>query len=263
MNARWFEFGAFCPILRVHGEFPYREMWEFGGDSSPAYKAQLRFDRLRYRLLPYIDSLAGWVTLNDYTMMRGLAMDFPADAVAREVKDQYMFGPAFLVNPVTAYRARSRQVYLPAGAKWCDFWTNHSFGGGQAVTAAAPYDAIPIFVRAGSIVPMGPELQYTAEKPADPISLYIYPGADGEFSLYEDDGLTNAWEKGEFSLIRLHWNDQSKVLTIGKRKGSFASMLPRRVFDVFFVPENKQPNALALSPKIARYAGDAIDVPLR
>jgi alpha-D-xyloside xylohydrolase len=263
LNTRWFEFGAFCPVLRVHGEFPYREMWEFGGDSSPAYKAQLRFDRLRYRLLPYINSLAGWVTLNDYTMMRGLAMDFPGDSVAREIKDQYMLGPAFLVNPVTAYRARSREVYLPAGAKWYDFWTGESFGGGQAVTAAAPYDAIPIFVRAGSIVPLGPELQYTAEKPADPISLYVYPGADGEFSLYEDDGLTNAWEKGEFSLIPFHWNDHSKILTIGKRQGSFASMLRGRVFEAFFVSGKEHPNAGDLSPKIARYVGEAIDIRAR
>ncbi|MGD0769229.1 MAG: TIM-barrel domain-containing protein [Tepidisphaeraceae bacterium] len=262
LNARWFEFGAFCPILRVHGEFPYREMWEFGGDSSPAFKAELRFDRLRYRLMPYINSLAGWVTLNDYTMMRGLAMDFPGDAVAREIKDQYMFGPAFLVNPVTAYRARSREVYLPAGAKWYDFWTDDSYSGGQVVTAEAPYDAIPIFIRAGSIVPMGPELQYTAEKPADPISLYVHLGADGDFGLYEDDGLTNAWQKGEFSLINLHWNDQSKVLTIGKRQGSFASMLPAREFDVFFVSEKAHSNFRDLPPKVVRYAGEAIDVRL-
>jgi alpha-D-xyloside xylohydrolase len=260
MNARWFEFGAFCPILRVHGEFPYREMWEFGGDSSPTYKAQLRFDRLRYRLLPYIESMAGWVTLNDYTMMRGLAMDFGADAVARQITDQYMFGPAFLVNPVTTYRARSRQVYLPAGAKWYDFWTDDCFAGGQVVTAAAPYDAIPLFVRAGSIVPLGPELQYTAEKPADPISLYVHQGADGDFSLYEDDGLTNAWERGEFSLIKLHWNDHAKVLSIGKRQGTFASMLPARVFNVCFVSEKTHSNVHEVSPKTVRYVGEAIDV---
>jgi alpha-D-xyloside xylohydrolase len=260
LNARWFEFGAFCPILRVHGEFPYREMWEFGGDTSHAYMAQLRFDRLRYRLLPYINSLAGWVSLNDYTMMRGLAMDFPADSVAREITDQYMFGPAFLVNPVTTYRARSRQVYLPAGTKWYDFWTDDCFGGGQVITAAAPYDAIPIFVRAGSIVPFGPELQDTAEKSADPISLYVHQGADGEFNLYEDDGLTNAWRKGEYSLIRFHWNDRSKVLSIGKRQGSFASMLPARVFEVFFVSEKAHSNVHEVSPKIVRYAGEAIDV---
>jgi alpha-D-xyloside xylohydrolase len=260
LNARWFEFGTFCPFLRVHGEFPYREMWEFGGDSSPTYKAQLRFDRLRYQLLPYIYSLAGWVTMNDYTMMRGLAMDFPDDPVARQSTDQYMFGPAFLVNPVTTYRARSREVYLPSGTTWYDFWTGNSFSGGQTITADAPYDAIPIFVRAGSIIPLGPELQYTAEKAADPISLYVYPGADGDFNLYEDDGLTNAWQKGEFSLIDLHWNDHSKVLTIGKRQGSFASMLPNRGLEIFFISGEKQSQARNLPPQIARYNGDAIDI---
>jgi alpha-D-xyloside xylohydrolase len=257
LNTRWFEFGAFCPLLRVHGEFPYREMWEFGGDSSPAYNAQLKFDRLRYQLLPYIYSLAGWVTLNDYTMMRGLAMDFPADPIARQITDQFMFGPAFLVNPVTAYRARSRDVYLPAGTNWYDFWTGKSFSGGQKIVSAAPFDAIPIFVRAGSIIPLGPELQYTAERPADPISLYVYQGADGDFSLYEDDGLTNAWEKGGFSLINLHWTDQSKILTIGRRQGSFAGILPKRTFNVFFVSAQKPAN---LSPQTVRYTGDAVEV---
>src|SRR5208282_829007 len=120
LNTRWFEFGAFCPLLRVHGEFPFREMWEFGGDTSPAYLAQLKFDRLRYRLLPYIYSMVGWTTQSHYTIMRGLAMDFPNDSAARESTDQFMFGPAFLVNPVSVYRARSRDVRLPAGTRWYD-----------------------------------------------------------------------------------------------------------------------------------------------
>ncbi len=257
LNTRWFEFGAFCPLLRVHGEFPHREMWEFGGDSSPAYNAQLKFDRLRYQLLPYIYSLAGWVTMNDYTIMRGLAMDFPNDSVARQITDQFMFGPAFLVNPVTTYRARTRDVYLPAGTNWYDFWTGKSYDGGQMITAPAPFDAIPIFVRAGSIIPRGPDLQYTAEKPANPISLDVYQGADGDFNLYEDDGLTNAWEKGGFSLIDLHWNDQSKVLTIAKRQGSFAGMLPQRTFNVFFVSREK---SAAPSPQTLSYTGDVIDI---
>jgi alpha-D-xyloside xylohydrolase len=257
LNTRWFEFGAFCPLLRVHGEFPYREMWEFGGDSSPAYKAQLKFDRLRYQLLPYIYSLAGGVTMNDYTMMRGLAMDFPADAAARQITDQFMFGPAFLVNPVTTYRARSRDVYLPAGADWYDFWTGKAFSGGQVITSAAPFDVIPIFVRAGSIVPLGPELQYTSEKPADPISLYVYQGADADFILYEDDGLTNAWEKGGFSLIDFHWNEGSRILTIAKRQGSFTGMLPHREFNIFILSPK---NPVDSSPQIVHYGGDATDV---
>jgi len=186
-------------------------------------------------------------------------MDFPNDSAARQITDQFMFGPAFLVNPVTTYRARSRDVYLPAGTNWYDFWTGKPFDGGQLITSSAPYDAIPIFVRAGSIVPLGPELQYTAEKPADPISLYVYQGADGDFSLYEDDGLTNAWEKGGFALIDLHWNDQSKVLTIGKRQGSFAGMLPHRTFKIFFINPDKPTDPY---PQTVYYTGDAIDIRL-
>ncbi|MGD0461715.1 MAG: TIM-barrel domain-containing protein [Tepidisphaeraceae bacterium] len=262
LATRWFEFGAFCPMLRVHGEFPYREMWEFGGDSSPAFAAQLKFDRLRYRLLPYIYSLAGSVTLHNDTMMRGLVMDFPDDAAARKITDQFMFGPALLVNPVTAYRARSRQVYLPSGTSWYDFWSGANLDGGQTVNADAPYDSIPLYVRAGSIIPIGPEIQYTAEKPADPITLYVYEGADADFTLYEDDGLTYACEKGEFSVIPIHWNDADKKLTIGKRQGSFAGMLATRTFNVVLVSTQK-PTGFSFSPspqKTARYAGQAIDI---
>lgn len=256
LNTRWFEFCAFCPMLRVHGEFPNREMWEFGGESSPAYKAQLKFDRLRYRLLPYVYSLAGWVTQRNYTMMRGLVMDFPADAAARESTDEFMLGPAFLVNPVTVYRARSREVYLPGGARWFDFWTGKQFEGGQEITAAAPYDAIPIFVRAGAIVPIGPELQYTTEKKADPIELRVYTGADGEFDLYEDDGVTNGYERGEYSIIPIRWDEKSRTLTIGKREGAFVGMLQSRRFNVIFVSRDGEKNGE--SP--VKYVGEAVEI---
>jgi alpha-D-xyloside xylohydrolase len=262
LNTRWFQFGTFCPMLRVHGEFPYREMWEFGGDTSPAYAAQLKFDRLRYRLLPYIYSLAGSVTLHNDTMMRGLVMDFPDDAMARKVGDQFMFGPALLVSPVTAYRARSRQVYLPGGTTWYDFWTGIRLDGGQTLNAEAPYDSIPLYVRAGSIIPTGPEIQYTTEKKADPTTLYVYQGADGDFNLYEDDGLTYACEKGEYSVIPIHWNDADKKLTIGKRQGSFTGMLQARTFNVVYVSAQK-PTGFSFSPsaqRTAQYAGDPIDV---
>ncbi|HEX4054570.1 MAG TPA: TIM-barrel domain-containing protein [Tepidisphaeraceae bacterium] len=262
LNTRWFEFGAFCPMLRVHGEFPYREMWEFGGDSSSAYQAQLKFDRLRYRLLPYIYSLAGAVTLHSGTMMRGLAMDFPGDSTARRISDQFMFGPALLVNPVTEYRARSRQVYLPQGTGWYDFWSGTGVDGGQTIAADAPYDSIPLYVRAGSIIPFGPDIQYTNEKKADPIALYVYQGADGDFTLYEDDGLTYSCEKGAYSLIPIHWNDDAKTLTIGKRQGSFNGMLTQRTFNVIFASRQKRVG-FSFSPqpeKSMRYTGDAIDV---
>jgi alpha-D-xyloside xylohydrolase len=255
LNTRWFEFGAFCPFLRVHGEFPLREMWEFGGDSSPAYQAQLKSDRLRYQLLPYIYSLAGAVTRGHSTIMRGLVMDFPGDEKARRITDQYMFGPAFLVNPVYIYRARSRDVYLPQGPGWYDFWTNHFFAGGQSLSADAPYDAMPIFVRAGSIVPTGPELQFTAEKPADPITLTIYAGADASFDLYEDDGLTNAYEKGQFSVIPLRWNDSARTLFIAARQGGFAGMLKQRTFNVRLITKDRQP-----PEESTGYSGDAVEI---
>ena len=251
LNTRWFEFGTFCPLLRVHGEFPYREMWEFGGDSSPAFQAQLKFDKLRYQLLPYIYSMAGWTTQKHYTIMRGLAMDFPDDPAACESTDQFMFGPAFLVNPVSEYRARRRKVYLPAATRWYDFWTGKVFDGGRSIDAPAAYDSIPLFVRAGSIIPFGPDLQYTGEKPADPITLHIYPGADADFDLYEDDGLTNGYERRAFSVIPIHWNDAAGKLTIGKRQGSFPGMLGRRTFEI---------HVLAERLPAVRYTGDAVEV---
>lgn len=262
MCTRWFQFGAFCPLLRVHGEWPYREMWEFGGEQSPAFKAQLKIDRLRYRLLPYIYSLAGDVTQNGGTMMRDLALDFPDDPISRGITDQYMFGPAFLVSPVTQYQGRSRNVYLPPSAGWYDFWTGHWSDGGQRIVAAAPFDQIPLHVRAGSIIPFGPELQYTGEKPADPITLRIYTGADGELNLYEDDGLTYDYEKGNFSLIPLRWDDHTATLMIGQRRGTFAGMLQRRTLNIVFI-NNDKPVEFSFDPAIDRtvvYDGQPVAV---
>lgn len=234
LSARWTEFGALVPIFRAHGEAPpAREISRFG-DTTAAYRAMVYWDRLRYRLLPYIYSLAGAVTQDGSTMMRPLVMDFPADTRAREVADQYLFGPAVLVNPVTAYRARSRPVYLPRTA-WYDFWTGQRITGGQTLEAAAPYDRIPVYVRAGSILPMGPQLQYADEKPADPITLMVYTGADGGFSLYEDDGASYGYERGEFTRIPLRWDERSRELIIGRREGSFPGMLERRTFRLAFV----------------------------
>jgi alpha-D-xyloside xylohydrolase len=262
LNTRWFQFGTFTPLLRVHGEYPNREMWEFGGETSPAYQAQLRFDRLRYRLLPYIYSLAGAVTQQGGTMMRGLVMDFRADAKAREIADQYMFGPAFLVNPVAEPKARTRTVYLPGAAGWFDFWTGAALAGNQTIEAPAPYDAIPLFVRAGAIVPFGPELQFTSEKPADPITVWVYAGADGAFTLYEDDGLTYGYERGACARIPMHWNDVKRTLTIGPREGSFQGMLSERTFQVIVISRQK-PVGFSFTPqpdRTVRYHGDAMDL---
>ncbi|HBF35615.1 TPA: alpha-xylosidase, partial [Candidatus Sumerlaeota bacterium] len=240
LNTRWFQFGAFVPLLRVHGESPNREMWEFGGETSPAYQAHLKADRLRYRLLPYIYSLAGGVTQESGTIMRPLVMDFPGDPKAPTVDDQYMFGPGFLVSPVTAYQVRNRPVYLPETAGgWYDFWTGANLAGGQTVDAPAPYDAIPLHIRAGSIIPTGPEVQYTGEKPADPITLHVYTGTDGSFTFYEDDGLTNRYEKGALSRILIRWSEATKTLTIGKREGSFKGMLKTRTFNIVLISKDK------------------------
>ncbi len=264
LNTRWFQYGTFLPLTRVHGEVPKREMWEMGGESHPAYQAHLKFDRLRYRMLPYVYSLAGGVTHESGTFLRPLVMDFPSDAAARRVADQYLFGPAFLVSPVTEHKARRRGVVLPLGASWYDFWTGAMIAGGQAIDAPAPYDAMPVHVRAGSIVPFGPELQWTGEKPADPVTLFVYAGADGAFTLYEDDGLTYGYEKGAFSRIPLRWNDATATLTIGQRRGSFPGMLASRTFEVVVVGKTK-PVGFSFEPKAdrtVRYDGAEVVVRL-
>ena len=245
LNTRWFEFATFLPIMRVHGQAPVREIWEFGGDTSPAYAAMLKFDQTRYQLLPYIYSLAGAVTQNAGTILRPLLMDFRTDPIARETSDEYMFGPAFLVSPVTTYQATSRSVYLPASAGWYRFWDGKFQAGGQTITASAPFDAIPVYVRAGSIVPVGPLLQYTDQMAADPIQLYVYTGADGSFSLYEDQGTTYDYEGGAFTRIPITWTDATKTLTIGARQGSFTGMLATRTFQVVLVSPT---NAVGYSP---------------
>jgi alpha-D-xyloside xylohydrolase len=262
LNTRWFEFGTFVPMTRVHGEAPKREMWEMGGETHPAYQAELKFDRLRYRLLPYVYSLAGAVTHEDATFMRPLVMDFPDDVQARTVTDQYLFGPALLVSPVTTYKARARDVYLPAGADWYDFWTGKSFRGGQTLKTAAPYDAIPLHVRAGGILLLGPELQYTDEKPADPLTLVVYAGADGAATLYEDDGVSNGYEKGAWSRIPIEWSERAHTLRLGARQGSFPGMLAERTVEVVLVSGSKPvPFAFEMRPqKTVRYRGEAIEI---
>jgi alpha-D-xyloside xylohydrolase len=263
LNARWFELSTFTPILRVHGELRHREIWKLG-ENSPAYNAELKFDRLRYALLPYIYSQAGWTTQKAYTMMRPLVMDFPRDRVGRELSDEYMFGPALLVAPITQYQQRSRKVYLPKEAAWYDYWTGKPAASGE-VTAPAPYDQIPIFVRAGSIIPYGPAVEYVEEKPSDPTTLYIYAGADGQFTLYEDEGTTYAYEKGAFLQIPIRWDDKTSTLTIGKQTGAFDGMLSHRTFQIVLVSK-AHPASFSLAPnplKSVHYAGAEIRVKLQ
>lgn len=243
---RWFQFGVFSPIFRIHGKGE-RALFSDNWDAKTK-EILLNYDNLRYRLLPYNYSLAWKVTKEGYTLMRALKFDFREDPAVNAIPDQYMFGPAFLVNPVTSSRNNpgnnpkagvSRQVYLPAGTTWFDFWTGKTLPGNQTIEAEAPIETIPLYVRAGSIVPMGPQVQYATEKPADPIELRIYPGADGSFTLYEDENDTYNYERGKYATITLTWNDMARKLTISARKGQFPGMLEKRSFRVVLVGENK------------------------
>jgi alpha-D-xyloside xylohydrolase len=417
---RWYQYGAFCPVFRVHGSSTPREMWRFGDKGSWAYDTQLKFDNLRYRLMPYIYSLAWKVTHDGYTLMRGLSFDFASDSRVYNIDDQFMFGPAILVNPVTKamyypwveadsgkiiaaenlldldgkpgltggyyqgmnfnklfttrsdqkinfnwnndapFRemapdtfsirwrgqliapesgeytfntladdgtrlfinnrlivdnwqdqapliaagnifleagkkydvkleyyenrigavvqlrwippsekkkaaiqlpAKTRKVYLPGADQWIDFWTGKTFEGGQTITAPAPIEIMPLYVKAGSIIPLGPFIQYTTEKPADPIELRVYPGADGKFELYEDENDNYNYEQGKYAVIPFSWNDKERTLTIGDRQGEFSGMLKERTINVVLV---NQSAGTGLEPtknyKTVHYSGSGVKV---
>lgn len=238
LTTRWYQFGTFCPLFRSHGQFPYREIFNIAPDTHPAYKSMLFYNGLRYRLMPYIYSVAGSTYHNNYSIMRGLAMDFGNDVSVKNIGDQYMFGPALLISPVYTAHATNRNVYLPAGQGWYDLYTGSYTAGGQNILADAPYEKIPVFVKEGSIVPIGPALQYTREKPADDITLYVYTGKDAHFELYEDEGINYNYEKGNYSRIPFTYNEATRTLTIGKREGNFDGMLKERVFRIVWVNKN-------------------------
>ncbi len=230
---RWFQFGAFCPVFRIHGK---GERALFSNNWDVATKATLlKYDKLRYRLLPYIYSLAGKTTQENYTMMRSLAFDFGDDANIYNIPDQYMFGPAFLVNPVTGQGKTSRKVYLPKSANWYDFWTGQQIKGGQTIDATAPISTMPLYIRAGSIIPMGPDIEYATQKTNKIIELRIYPGANGQFKFYEDENDNYNYEKGQYTTFTLTWNDKQHILTVSDTKGHFPGMLKQRTFNVIIV----------------------------
>lgn len=241
---RMLQYGAFLPLFRSHGTDTPREIWRFGRPGEPFYDSILRMIRLRYRLIPYIYSLAGKVTQESYTMSRLLAFDFADDARVHDIKDEFMFGPAFLVCPVTRPMyydkgsvalqgvEKARAVYLPKGADWVDFWSGKKYRGGRDVKADAPIDKIPLFVRQGSIVPMGPVVQHTGELPGKELTIVVYPGRDAVFTLYEDEGDNYGYEQGRFSTVRMEWDDSRGVLSVGQREGSFPGMEESRKFRV-------------------------------
>ena len=230
LYARWFEYGAFCPVFRTHGHRDHNELWTY----ERVYPALLAVDRLRYRLLPYVYSLAWKVTSEDYTIQRPLVMDFREDRNTWEIGDEFIFGPAILVSPILREHAAERTVYLPAGSLWYDFWTGARTAGGVEATRAAPVERIPLEVRAGSILPLGPVIEYAGQQ-ADPIELRIYPGADGDFNLYEDEGDSYRYEKGAHTVIPIHWDDATRTLTIGDREGSYPGMAAGHTFNVVIV----------------------------
>ena len=265
LNTRWFQFGAFLPLFRSHGQFPYREPFNLAPPDHPAYTSMLAYTRLRYRLMPYLYSLAGMTTQQGYTLMRALMMDFSDDARVLSIGDQFMLGPAIMVNPVTSYKARTRAVYLPSGTGWFDMTSGRHYDGGQTINAAAPYTEIPLFVREGAIIPCGPDLQYTGEKPADPIRVFVYAGHDGSFSLYEDEGVNYGYEKGSFSMIPFTYSETKKTLTIGKREGEFPGMRSTRTFEIVRIGLDN-PGGLdftAAPESVVHYDGSPKEVTLR
>ena len=266
LQARWNQFGCFVPLYRAHGQWPLREVWNIAPADHPAYKTIVAYDKLRYRLMPYLYSMAGMVHLKDYTMMRGLVMDFNGDEKVLDIKDQWMFGSALMACPVGEYQKYSREVYLPKQKGWYDFYTGAYHAGGQTIVADAPFDKIPVFIPEGAILPIGPEMQWSDEKKPELIDLYVYAGKDGSYTLYEDEGTNYNYEKGKYAVIDFKYDDARKQVTIGARKGSFDGMLQKRRFNIILVDQKKQQGVnLAKSPKgkVVKYAGQAMTVKLK
>jgi len=261
LNLRWFQFGAFSPLFRSHGEAPYREIYVISPEGSPMRRSMVWYDELRYRLMPYIYTVAADTWAKDGSIMRGLVMDYPADLQARKINDEYLFGRDILVAPVTEYKARSRSVYLPGGGSWYDFYTGAVHSGGQSVIADAPYERMPLFVRAGAIVPMGPVQQYVDEQPNATITLAVYTGANGNFALYDDDGRSEQYRGGAFSRVPITYDDVSGAVTIGDRQGAgYKDMVANRTIRVRWVAAGR-PLALDSAGDVSvTYSGKAVVV---
>ncbi|MBO0356459.1 DUF5110 domain-containing protein [Hymenobacter sp. BT186] len=281
LYTRWQQFAAFTPMMRSHGEFTPREIYRFGERGTWSFDAQEKFIHLRYRLLPYLYSNMWTVTHHAGTLLRALPMDFPRDPKTASLGSEYMFGPAFLVRPVTDAQyvnrpdknapvpadfaqTKSVNVYLPAGTTWVDFWTGKRQAGNQTVQRETPIDLMPLYVRAGSVLPLAPRQQYIGEKDGAPLEIRVYPGADGEFTLYEDENDNYNYEKGAYATIRMRWNDKARQLTFEDRAGNFPGMQASRTFRVVLVDEQHgtglgEDNAPA---KAVQYAGRKTSVKL-
>ncbi len=265
LNTRWTQFGAFAPLFRTHGQYPFREVYNIAPESHPAYKTIVYYDKLRYRLMPYIYSLTGQVYFNDYTIMRPMVMDFGYDTAVNNIGDQFMFGPSLLAAPVYAYKVREREVYFPKDTEWYDFYTGRYMAGNGKQTVAAPYERMPLFVKAGTILPIGEELQYTSEKPDAPVTLYVFAGKDASFTLYEDEGTNYNYEKGKFATIPFTYNEATGQLVIGQRVGEFDGMVQQRMFHIVLVDKN-HPHGFDTNPtplKTIAYNGVTQEVQLK
>jgi len=281
LYVRWLEFGAFCPMMRSHGADAPREIYQFGKKGDKAYDAIEKYINLRYRLLPYIYSTSWDVTANQSSMMRALVMDFAADKNALDINDQFMLGRSIMVSPVTNAMyikpvingrdtsfaedfsaVKTKEAYLPAGTDWYDFWTGEKINGGKKTTKETPLDIIPLYIKAGSILPIGPAVQYAEEKKWDDLEIRIYPGADGKFVLYEDENDNYNYEQGVYSTITFTWDDKKKTLTINDRNGSFPGMLESRKFNIVTVSNNKAvgENTVTAADKVISYTGKKIVV---
>jgi alpha-D-xyloside xylohydrolase len=257
---RWFQFSTFSPLQRVHGYQTDTEFWRYG---DTVVRESRRYLDLRQRLMPYLYSQAAAVTFKGSTLMRPLVMDFPSDSRALDQSGQFMFGPAFLVAPVLQPGVATWDIYLPqTPGGWFDFWTGENLGSSRTVQSPAPLDRIPLHIRAGSIIPLGPVKTFALEKPADPIELRVYRGADGTFTLYEDEGINYRYESGSFAEIPISWNDKAGKLTLGARKGTFPGMLTERTFRIIWVRpgHGTGPEAVTTADAELRYAGKKLTV---
>lgn len=264
LNTRWFQFGAFCPLYRAHGQFPLREPWNIAPSKHPAYESIVYYTKLRYQLMPYIYTMAGATYHKDYTIMRPLVMDFAADKNVLNVPYQYMFGNALMVCPVATYKARNLDVYFPAGVKWYDFYTGKAVSnGGETLNVAAPYEKIPLFACSGQIVPMGPVMQWSTEKKADNLTIMVFAGKDADYELYEDEDTNYNYENGAYTTIAMHYDEATKTLTIADRKGNFEGMLVSRKFNVVLVDGNNQYKDFnSLKGVSVKYTGTKTEVKL-
>lgn len=242
LNTRWHQFGAFVPLFRTHGQFPFREMWNIAPETHPAYKSMLYYNQLRYRLMPYIYSLAGKSYFDDYTLMRGLVMDFGVDKNVLNIGDQYMFGNALMICPVYEYKARNREVYFPQGEGFYDLYNGKFITGGQKLNVTATYDRMPVYVPAGTILPMGDVVQSTKQVQNN-LTIYVYAGKNGSFTLYEDENVNYNYEKGKYATIDFNYCDENKTLTISERKGNYKGMIKERILSIILI-ESENPAAI-------------------